>query len=37
MKSEKYKGDIEVSEFIDGQDHEDHFQVQGDLDISGIM
>ncbi len=37
MKSDKYKNDIEVCEFIEGQDHDDHYQIQGDLDLLGIV
>ena len=37
MKSDKSKADFDVSEFIEGQDNDDHYQVQGDLEIAGVM
>jgi hypothetical protein len=40
MKAEKYKNEHyanQLTKFIEGQDSDDHYSLQGDLEIASIM
>lgn len=37
MKNLKVKDSTQIAGFIEGHDQDDHFNLQGDLEIGGIM
>ncbi len=40
MKAEKYKVDYQANQltkFIEGQDSDDHYSLQGDLEVAATM
>jgi hypothetical protein len=37
IKFSKFKDDSHISEFIEGSDKDEHYQIQGDFEISGVM
>ncbi len=37
MKNQKIVEDYKTTSFIEGQDDDDHYKLEGDLEISGIM
>jgi hypothetical protein len=37
MKNKKLIDDYATTSFMEGQDADDHFKLEGDLDLAGIM
>jgi hypothetical protein len=37
MKTDKFKPEEHITGFIVGHDDDDHYNIQGDLEILGIM
>jgi hypothetical protein len=40
MKADKYKADVgtnQLTKFIEGHDSEDHYNLQGDIQLAGVV